>query len=340
MSLDTQPKDGPQGRRRAGPPSAELEHRPVRPDPAAAAHGGRKPAWLKVPLPGGEGSNRLKGLARELRLHTVCEEARCPNVGECWSGKQPTMTIMVLGAQCTRRCRFCAVETVERAAPPDPEEPEHVGRAIAAMNPAYVVITSVDRDDLEDGGAAHYAACIRAIRASSPRTVIETLVPDYQGAALATLMEARPDVLAHNVEVVDRLQRRIRDPRCSFERSLATLRGARELGRGTPTKSSLMLGLGERDDEVVDALRRLRDAGVELLTLGQYLRPTPNHAPVLEYVAPERFDEYARIARELGFLHVASGPLVRSSYKAGESYAAQLVHERRAQAAAPDPCIP
>ncbi|MBL8863858.1 MAG: lipoyl synthase [Planctomycetes bacterium] len=289
-----------------------------------------KPPWLKVPLPGGEGYARLKGLTQELGLHTVCQEARCPNIGECWKGEHATMTLMVLGDECTRRCRFCAVKTVDRAAPPDPREPEHVGTAVAAMDLAYVVITSVDRDDLPDGGSGHYADCLRAIRARAPRTVVETLIPDYRGSDLATLMAARPDVLAHNVEVVDRLQRKIRDPRCSFERSLDTLRGAKEHDPRVFTKSSLMLGLGESHDEVVDALVRLRAAGVDFLTLGQYLRPTRQHAPVREYVAPERFDEYERLGRAMGFLYVAAGPLVRSSYKAGEFFAARLVRERRA----------
>ena len=197
--------------------SARVERRPLK-------QRSPKPSWLKVPLPGGEGYARLKTLARELGLHTVCEEARCPNIGECWKGDHATMTLMVLGDECTRRCRFCAVKTVTSAPPPDPDEPEHVGTAVAAMSLAYVVITSVDRDDLPDGGSAHYARCIGEIRARSPRTVVETLIPDYQGSDLATLMSARPDVLAHNVEVVSRLQRKIRDPRCSFERSLATLR--------------------------------------------------------------------------------------------------------------------
>jgi lipoic acid synthetase len=216
------------------------------------------------------------------------------------------------------------------AGAPDPAEPEHVGEAVAKLAPGYVVITSVDRDDLPDGGAAHFAACVRAIRERSPGTVVETLIPDYAGAALAALMEARPDVLAHNVEVVDRLQRRIRDPRCSFERSLDTLRQAKALDPATFTKSSLMLGLGEREEEVLDALERLRAAEVDFLTLGQYLRPTPNHAPVIEYVEPARFEELGRRGRELGFAYVAAGPLVRSSYKAGEFYAARLVRERRA----------
>ena len=283
-----------------------------------------------MPLPGGEGYARLKTLARDLGLHTVCEEARCPNIGECWKGEHATMTLMVLGDECTRRCRFCAVKTVTKAAPPDPREPEHVGVAIAAMKVGYVVITSVDRDDLPDGGASHFAACIRSIRERSPKTVVETLIPDYQGSDLETLMEARPDVLAHNVEVVDRLQRKIRDPRCSFGKSLETLRGAKRLDPATFTKSSLMLGLGETGDEVLDAMGRLRGAGADFLTLGQYLRPSAQHAPVREYVAPERFDELARIGREMGFRYVASGPLVRSSYKAGEFFAAGLVRERRA----------
>jgi lipoic acid synthetase len=266
---------------------------------------------------------------RELGLHTVCEEARCPNVGECWKGPRATMTLMVLGRECTRRCRFCAVDTADHPAPPDPLEPRHVGEAVGEMDLGYVVITSVDRDDLPDGGAAHYAACVRAIRAHSPRTVVETLIPDYAGASLATLMASAPDVLAHNVEVVDRLQRRIRDPRCSFERSLATLREAKALRPAAFTKSSLMLGLGERRDEVQDALARLRAAGVDFVTLGQYLRPSRNHAPVKEYVPPAVFDELKARGEELGFLYVASGPLVRSSYKAGEFFAERLVRERR-----------
>ncbi len=288
-----------------------------------------KPPWLKVPLPGGEGYTKLKQLARGLDLHTVCEEARCPNIGECWKGDHATMTLMVLGDECTRRCRFCAVKTVLQAPPPDVDEPRKVGEAVAAMNLAYVVITSVDRDDLPDGGSAHYGACIESIRQRSPRTVIETLIPDYQGVQLETLMRARPDVLAHNVEVVDRLQRKIRDPRCSFERSLETLRGAKRCDASVFTKSSLMLGLGEAHEEIVESMQRLRDAGVEFLTLGQYLRPTPRHAPVREYVTPERFDEYQRLGVQMGFLYVASGPLVRSSYKAGEFFAAKLVRERR-----------
>ena len=199
------------------------------------------------------------------------------------------------------------------------------------MNLGYLVITSVDRDDLEDGGAGHYAACIRSIRERAPRTVVETLIPDYVGSDLKILMDARPDVLAHNVEVTPRLQRKIRDPRCSFERSLDTLRTAKRLAPDVLTKSSLMLGLGEGPEEVLESMELLRSVDVDFLTLGQYLRPTPQHAPVREYVTPERFDELRGIGEELGFRYVASGPLVRSSYKAGEFFAARLVRERRAQ---------
>lgn len=290
----------------------------------------RKPSWLKVPLPGGEGYAKLKQLTQELGLNTVCESARCPNIGECWKGEQATMTLMVLGDECTRRCRFCAVKTVQQAAPPDPKEPEHVGIAVGQLNLAYVVITSVDRDDLADGGSAHYASCVRSIRKHAPKTVVETLIPDYVDRNLETLMLSAPDVLAHNVEVVPRLQRRIRDPRCSFEHSLDTLRQAKASGDLVFTKSALMLGLGEEDSEVEESLRMLRDADVDFLTVGQYLRPTPNHAPVKEYVSPDRFLEIEHLGRDLGFSFVASGPLVRSSYKAGEFYAARLVRERRA----------
>ncbi len=288
-----------------------------------------KPAWLKVPLPGGEAYARLKSMTKELSLHTVCEEARCPNIGECWKGEEATMTLMVLGDECTRRCRFCAVKTVLSAAPPDPDEPAHVGNAVARLDLGYVVLTSVDRDDLPDGGAAHYARCVESVREQSPRTVVETLIPDYVGSNLALLMASAPDVLAHNVEVVPRLQRRIRDPRCSYEQSLRVLTEAKELRSDVFTKSSLMAGLGESQDELLESMRLLRDAGVDFLTIGQYLRPSRTHAPVKEYVTPERFEELRVAGLEMGFAFVASGPLVRSSYKAGEFFAARLVRDRR-----------
>lgn len=291
----------------------------------------RKPPWLKVPLPGGEGYVRLKEMTRRLGLHTVCEEARCPNVGECWKGEHATMTIMVLGDECTRRCRFCAVRTVAEAAPPDPDEPAHVAQAVAELDLGYLVITSVDRDDLADGGAGHYAECVRRLRESAPRTVVETLIPDYAGAPLSTLMAAGPHVLAHNVEVVPRLQRKIRDPRCSFERSLQTLRQAKAESETVFTKSALMVGLGESDEELRESMELLREAEVDFLTIGQYLRPTPNHAPVREYVEPARFDALRALGEELGFLYTAAGPLVRSSYKAAEFFAERMVRERMEQ---------
>ncbi|QDU69593.1 lipoyl synthase [Engelhardtia mirabilis] len=294
----------------------------------------RKPPWLKVPLPGGEGYTRLKEMTRRLGLHTVCEEARCPNVGECWKGQRATMTIMVLGDECTRRCRFCAVKTVQQAAPPDPAEPAHVAEAVAELGLSYLVITSVDRDDLPDGGAGHYAACVSALRERSPNTIVETLVPDYIGAPLSTLMAARPHVLAHNVEVVPRLQRKIRDPRCSFERSLQTLTQAKAESGTVFTKSSIMVGLGETTDELREAMGLLRGAGVDFLTIGQYLRPTPNHAPVREYVEPAVFDGLRALGDELGFLYTAAGPLVRSSYKAAEFFAERMVRARMEDRAA------
>ena len=299
----------------------------------------RKPDWLKVPLPGGAGYTKLKRLTSELGLNTVCQEARCPNLGECWKGGHAadegdkpghgaTMTIMVLGDECTRRCRFCAVKTVQQAAPPNPDEPAAVATAVAELGLSYLVITSVDRDDLRDGGAGHYAACIEATRATSPDTILETLIPDYTGDALATLMAARPHVLAHNVEVVPRLQRKMRDPSCSFERSLETLVQAKRLAPDTLTKSSLMLGIGEEPHEVREAMQRLRDADVDFLTLGQYLRPTANHAPVRRYVPPAEFDELRAEGEAMGFAYVAAGPLVRSSYRAAEFFAERLVRAR------------
>jgi len=296
----------------------------------------RKPAWLKVPLAGGEGFAKLKRLTAELGLNTVCQEARCPNLGECWrgdgaGGSGATMTIMVLGDECTRRCRFCAVKTVDRAAPPDPDEPAHVATAVAELGLGYLVITSVDRDDLADGGAAHYAACISATRAASPDTILETLIPDYTGANLELLMAAAPDVLSHNVEVVPRLQRKLRDPGCSFERSLQTLVEAKGLVPDTFTKSSLMLGIGERPEEVLETMSALRASGVDFLTLGQYLRPSPKHAPIVRYVEPSEFETLREEGEALGFAYVASGPLVRSSYKAAEYFAERLVRARKTE---------
>ena len=280
----------------------------------------RKPAWLKVRLPGGERHAALKQTFRRLELHTVCEEARCPNIGECW--REGTATLMILGRTCTRGCRFCAVDSGNPGGQIDPHEPEHVAQALGEMDLAYVVLTMVDRDDLPDGGANHVARTVQRIRQHSPKTLIETLVGDFGGktAPLAALVQdGRPDVFAHNVEVVERLTRSMRDARCSFERSLDVLRQARSLGANV-TKSSLMVGCGEREDEVLQAMAALRDAEVDVLTIGQYLRPTPKHAPVQRYVEPAEFDGYRQRGIQMGFRYVASGPLVRSSYRAAEAF--------------------
>jgi lipoic acid synthetase len=285
----------------------------------------RKPSWLKVPLAGGQRHGELKQLFRQRKLATVCEEARCPNIGECW--REGTATLMLLGDVCTRGCRFCAVTSGNPGGVVDAGEPDHVADALAHMDLAYVVLTMVDRDDLADGGAAHVAKTVQRIRARCPRTLIETLVGDFAGDAerVATLVQdGRPDVFAHNVEVVPRLQRRMRDARCSFERSLFVLRAARDAGANV-TKSSLMIGCGETHDEVLEAMAALREADVDVLTIGQYLQPTPKHARVERYVEPEEFERYTHSGLQMGFKYVASGPLVRSSYRAAEAFLAGIL---------------
>jgi lipoic acid synthetase len=252
---------------------------------------------------------------RGLDLHTVCEEAHCPNLGECWD--RGTATFMILGDVCTRACGFCAVKTGLPGGPPDPAEPERVAEAVARMGLRHAVITSVNRDDQKDGGAAVFAACIRAIRARTPGYAVEVLIPDFKGdaAALATVLEARPDVLNHNTETVPRLYRHVR-PGARFERSLELLRRSRQAG--LTTKSGIMVGLGEAWDEILDTIRAIRDAGTHVLTVGQYLRPSAGHLPVMRYYTPEEFAEIKRQALSMGYGHVESGPLVRSSYHADE----------------------
>lgn len=288
-----------------------------------------KPEWLKVRMPGGERYNRIKDRARALRLHTVCEEAHCPNVGECWGGG--TATFMVMGDICTRGCRFCAVETSRKGRPLDPDEPTNVAAAIAEMALDYVVVTSVDRDDLPDQGSGHFAACIRAIHDKNPHTLVEVLIPDFRGDldALRTVVEARPEVLAHNVETVPRLQHPVRDPRANWEQSMRILAGAKELDPGRITKTSIQVGHGETADEVIDAMRQLRAIDVDFLTIGQYLRPGPTYLPVQEWVTPETFKHLEAVGLELGFRYVASGPLVRSSYRAGEFFIRQHLQNTR-----------
>ena len=281
---------------------------------------GPKPAWLKVRAPGGALYNELKATFRALDLHTVCEEARCPNVGECWG--QGTATVMLLGDTCTRGCRFCAVTTGNPRGAVDVREPEHVARALSRMPLHYVVMTMVDRDDLLDGGAEHVARTVRRLKELRPEMLVETLVGDFGGhlGAVDTTVDAGPDVFAHNIEVVRRLQRAVRDVRCSYDQSLAVLRRARERAPQGATKSSIMVGLGETDEEVVETMGDLRAAGVDVVTIGQYLRPSPRHLAVERYVEPGRFEDLAREGRAMGFAYVASGPLVRSSYKAAEVF--------------------
>ena len=276
-----------------------------------------KPAWIRVRLSQGENFREVKRVLRDASLHTVCEEAACPNIGECF-GKR-TATFMVLGALCTRRCPFCDVAHGQPQ-PPDALEPERLADTVAALGLRYVVITSVDRDDLRDGGAAHFAACIRAVRRQSPATRIEVLTPDFRGRAtiaLDILAADPPDVMNHNLETVPRLYRQAR-PGADYGHSLRLLQSFKQRCPQVPTKSGLMLGLGETDQEVTAVMHDLREHGVEMLTVGQYLQPRPGNLVVQRYVAPEAFDALAARARALGFSHAACGPLVRSSYHADE----------------------
>lgn len=283
----------------------------------------RKPEWLRIRLPSGERQqslNELKSKLERLDLHTVCEEARCPNLFECWG--QGTATLMILGDTCTRGCRFCAVKTGQPGGFTDPREPENTAKALGEMGLAYVVLTMVDRDDLLDGGAAHVAQTVRRTKHYSPELLVETLVGDYQGVRRdvdTVVKDGRPDVFSHNVEVVPRLQRQIRDARCSWQTSIDVLEWARAAGANV-TKSSLMVGIGETEDEVLEAMEMLRDAEVDVLTVGQYLRPTNKHVQLDRYVEPAEFDRYRDAGLAMGFAHVASGPLVRSSYKAAEAF--------------------
>ena len=279
----------------------------------------RKPDWLKRRLPTGEGYARVRELIESGRLHTVCQEARCPNIWECFS--HHTATFLIMGERCTRNCRFCSVHSGTPEAL-DPGEPGRVAAAAAEMGLQYVVVTSVTRDDLPDGGAAHFAATIRAIRERIPGAEIEVLIPDLQGdrTALHTVLAGRPDVLNHNIETVPRLYPQVR-PQADYRRSLELLRAAGEIAPSIPTKSGLMLGLGETPEEVQLTLQDLRSHGCRLLTLGQYLQPSPEHLPVAAYVPPEEFERWRADALAMGFTHVASAPFVRSSYHAGESFA-------------------
>jgi len=289
--------------------------------PAPDAH--PRPPWLRVRFFGGENYQDLKRILRTLDLNTVCESAHCPNMGECWEHR--TATFMILGNICTRACGFCAVPSGKPVGPPDEDEPERVARAVERMGLRYAVVTSVNRDDEPDGGAAIFAGTIRAIRNRVPGCKVEVLIPDFRGvwSALETVLEARPDVLNHNTETVPRLYRQVRRG-ALYERSLELLLRAKQISPSTPTKTGMMLGLGEEREEVLATIEDLARQGTDILTLGQYLQPTPEHLPVVRFVRPEEFAEYKEFGERAGFRHVESGPLVRSSYHAFEQAASTL----------------
>ena len=288
-----------------------------------------KPEWLKVRPPSGDNYKRLKVLSSELSLHTVCEEAHCPNIAECWGGG--TATFMLLGDVCTRGCRFCAVKSGNPNKVVDEFEPLKIALALKQMNLSYVVLTSVDRDDLKDGGAAHFAQTILETKKHNPSMLIEVLTPDFRGdlGAVERIVRAHPDVFAHNIETVERLQAKARDLRASYVQSLNVLKSIKEMDPSIYTKSSIMLGLGERDEEVVQSMKDLRAVGVDILAIGQYLRPSSWHLKVEEYVHPSKFEEYRKIGESFGFKFVASGPLVRTSYRAGEFFMENLIRKER-----------
>src|SRR3989338_6770738 len=289
-----------------------------------------KPGWFRI-RPPTKTFSELKGLVTHFGLHTVCQEAHCPNMSECWSGG--TATFMVLGDTCTRGCKFCAIKTGNPKGMRNEAEPFMLAQCVREMNSVagvetgsakldYIVITSVDRDDLPDQGAGHFASCVRQVKLAVPGIMVEVLTPDFRGSreCVRAVVEAGPDVFDHNIETVKRLQRRVRDPRAGYEQSLSVLAAVKELNHGVFTKSSIMLGLGESEEEVVEAMRDLRAIDVDMLTLGQYLRPSSWHLPVSEYVAPETFNKLKVAGEALGFKYVAAGPFVRSSYRAGEFF--------------------
>jgi len=295
----------------------------------------RKPSWLKVRAPGGENFKKIKAILAQNKLFTVCEEARCPNLGECWSGG--TATFMLLGDICTRGCKFCAVTTGNPKMQLDPHEPEKIANSVAGMDLSYIVLTSVDRDDLPDQGAGHFAHTVALVKKAKPEILVEVLTPDWRGddLCLETMARSQADVLAHNVETVERLQKKVRDPRSTYAQSLDVLKlyksKSEAAGRRAVTKSSLMLGLGEKDEEVLKTFQDLLDIGVEVLTLGQYLQPTHRHLAVEEYVTPEKFSFFAAEGERMGFKYVASGPLVRSSYRAGEYFIEKILKGQKSQ---------
>lgn len=288
-----------------------------------------KPSWLKVRAPSGENYFRIKGMLGDLKLATVCQEAKCPNMGECWSGG--TATFMLMGEVCTRGCKFCHVKTGNPKGLLDPLEPEKVAYSIAQMDLDYVVITSVDRDDLADQGAGHFARTVKTIKKLNPDMIIEILTPDFRGdlELVRQLTASKPDVFAHNVETVERLQKKVRDPRANYRQSLSVLEAVKKIDPSRYTKTSIMLGLSETEQEITQTLEDLRAVGCDVVTFGQYLQPTPRHLKVEEYITPEKFADFQKLAEAMGFLYVASGPLVRSSYRAGEFFMKAMIEKNQ-----------
>jgi lipoic acid synthetase len=286
-----------------------------------------KPDWLRIKTPTGQFAD-VKATVKSLGLHTVCESAHCPNITECWSGG--TATFMVLGNTCTRGCRFCAVPHGPKGDVLDADEPRKVGEAVAKWGLEYVVITSVDRDDLPDQGAGHYAEVIREIRRQAPKTLVEVLIPDFRAdeQCIRTIVAAKPHVIAHNVETTAGLQKFVRDPRANYDQSLKVLQTVKALDPSIFTKSSIMLGLGESEEQLLQAFSDLRAIGCDFLTLGQYLRPSSRHLPVAEFIPPSRFKQFERHALDAGFLYCAAGPFVRSSYRAGEFFIASVIKNK------------
>ncbi|GKY91369.1 hypothetical protein MPSEU_000109100 [Mayamaea pseudoterrestris] len=304
-----------------------------RPKVGAAMPIGR-PSWFHVPAPSKAADSRyaqVKESLSKLTLNTVCEEAKCPNIGECWNGG--TGTIMLLGDTCTRGCMFCAVKTDAKPPPPDPFEPFKTAQAVVEWGVDYIVMTSVDRDDIADGGAQHFAHTVQLLKQLKPDILVECLVSDFGGnlQSVDILATSGLDVYAHNVETVERLQKFVRDPRAGYAQSLSTLAHAKQMQPGLYTKTSVMLGLGETDEEVIQTMKDLRAIDVDVVTFGQYLRPTENHLSVVEYVTPEKFDYFRNVGEDMGFKYVASGPMVRSSYKAGEFFMEHMIKTERQQ---------
>lgn len=288
-----------------------------------------KPPWLKVKAPSGENYHDIKSMLGKLNLATVCQEARCPNMGECWAGG--TATFMLMGEVCTRGCRFCNVKTGNPKGKIDNREPEKVGWSIAQMGLQYVVITSVNRDDLPDQGADHFARTVETIKKNDTNLIVEILTPDFQGSVelINRVVDSKPDVFAHNVETVERLTPSVRDPRAHYRQSLDVLAQVKKHDPEMYTKSSLMLGLGETDEEIEQAMKDLKEVGCDVITFGQYLQPSPVHLKVVEYIKPEKFKHWQQLAEQMDFLYCASGPLVRSSYKAGEFFMKGVIEKKR-----------